>query len=73
MALGISNTRQTMTCIKRELADGAVDVLGATVWCWAREDFEQSVDVLIVDEAGQMSLSNVLAAAPRRSRISIAG
>ncbi len=50
--------------IRRGLGSGEVDVLGATVWCWSREDFEQSVDVLIVDEAGQMSLGNVLAAAP---------
>jgi uncharacterized protein len=50
--------------IRRGLADGRIDAVGATAWCWARSDFEQSVDVLIVDEAGQMSLSNVLAAAP---------
>jgi len=46
------------------LNDGSIDVLGATAWCWSRQDFEQSVDVLIVDEAGQMALSNVLAVAP---------
>ena len=50
--------------IRLGLQDGSIDVVGATGWCWARPDFEQSVDVLIVDEAGQMSLSNVLAAAP---------
>ena len=46
------------------LENGSIDVLGATAWCWARPDFEQSVDVLVVDEAGQMALSNVLATAP---------
>ena len=50
--------------IRAGLGNGTTDVLGATAWCWARPDFEQSVDVLIVDEAGQMSLSNVLATAP---------
>ncbi|MBT2989959.1 MAG: TM0106 family RecB-like putative nuclease [Candidatus Thiodiazotropha sp. (ex Ctena orbiculata)] len=50
--------------IRRGLEDGSIDVVGATAWCWSRPDFEQSVDVLIVDEAGQMSLSNVLAVAP---------
>ncbi|CAN5323536.1 TM0106 family RecB-like putative nuclease [soil metagenome] len=50
--------------IRAGFDDGTIDVLGATAWCWTRPDFEQSVDVLIVDEAGQMSLSNVLAAAP---------
>jgi len=47
--------------IHRKRAAGEIDVLDATAWCWARPDFEQSVDVLIFDEAGQMSLSNVLA------------
>ena len=50
--------------IQQGLNDGSIDVLGATAWCWSREDFEQSVDVLVVDEAGQMALSNVLAVAP---------
>ncbi len=51
--------------IREGLADeGSTDVVGATAWCWSRPDFEQSVDVLIVDEAGQMSLSNALAASP---------
>ncbi|HET9694968.1 MAG TPA: TM0106 family RecB-like putative nuclease [Steroidobacteraceae bacterium] len=49
--------------IRAGLADGSVDVVGGTAWCWARPDFAQSVDVLIVDEAGQMSLANVLATA----------
>jgi uncharacterized protein len=36
-------------------------LLGGTAWLWAREEFQQAVDVLFVDEAGQMSLANVLA------------
>jgi hypothetical protein len=50
--------------IQRGFEESSIDVLGATAWCWSRQDFEQSVDVLIVDEAGQMALSNVLAVAP---------
>jgi uncharacterized protein len=42
---------------------GDAEVIGATTWLWTREEFRDSVDVLIVDEAGQMSLANVLAAA----------
>lgn len=34
-----------------------------TAWMWARPDYCDSVDVLFVDEAGQMSLANVLAIA----------
>jgi uncharacterized protein len=36
-------------------------VLGATAFFWGREDAAGSVDVLFIDEAGQMSLANALA------------
>ena len=36
-------------------------VAGGTAWFWARSDAADSVDVLFVDEAAQMSLANVLA------------
>ena len=35
--------------LRSGLENGSINVLGATAWCWARPDFEQSVDVLIVD------------------------
>ena len=38
-----------------------LDVLGGTSWLWSREEYANTVDVLFVDEAGQMSLANVLA------------
>ena len=37
-------------------------VVGATAWLWARDDAVEAVDYLFVDEAGQMSLAQVLAA-----------
>lgn len=46
---------------RAQLASGAVQVLGGTAWAWAREEFKGSVDVLVVDEAGQVSLANALA------------
>ena len=39
----------------------AYALLGGTAWLWARPDFRASVDVLFIDEAGQMSLADVLA------------
>src|SRR6185437_5307141 len=36
-------------------------VVGGTAWLWARPDMKASVDVLFVDEAGQMCLADVLA------------
>lgn len=43
------------------LQSGEVQVLGGTAWLWARPEFAGSVDVVFVDEAGQMSLTNVIA------------
>ena len=43
------------------LRDGQIQVAGGTAWLWARPEFLRAVDVLFVDEAGQMSLANVLA------------
>lgn len=45
------------------LAAGQWDVVGGTSWVWAREDMEGSVDVLFVDEAGQVSLATVCSVA----------
>lgn len=43
------------------LLSGEANVIGGTPWLWARPEFARAVDVLFVDEAGQMSLANVLA------------
>jgi uncharacterized protein len=59
--------------LERRLNDGSINVLGATAWAWARPGFEQIVDVLIVDEAGQMSLANVLATAPAARSLVLLG
>ena len=43
------------------LTSGATQVLGGTAWMWSRPEFANTIDVLFVDEAGQMSLANVVA------------
>jgi predicted RecB family nuclease len=43
------------------LTSGSAQVAAGTSWLWAREEMANSVDVLFVDEAGQMSLADVLA------------
>ncbi len=43
------------------LTKGSVDVLGGTAFLWSREEFKDSVDVLFVDEASQVSLADVMA------------
>jgi uncharacterized protein len=45
----------------KRLREGELDLVGGTSWVWAHDDFARSVDVLVVDEAGQISLANVLA------------
>jgi predicted RecB family nuclease len=49
--------------VRAALASGQVQVAAGTAWLWSRPEFEGSIDTLFVDEAGQMSLANVLAVA----------
>ncbi len=58
---------------RAQLAEGSLDVVGGTTWLWAREDMVESVDVLFVDEAGQMSLADALAAAVSASSLVLLG
>ncbi len=40
-----------------------MNLIAGTPWLWAREELRDSVDVLFVDEAGQMALADALAIA----------
>ena len=55
-----------------ELADGA-NVVAGTSWLLARADLDRKLDVLFVDEAGQYSLANVLAAGTCADSIVLVG
>ena len=44
------------------LGASSIDVVGGTTWLWSGEDMIDSVDILFVDEAGQMSLADAVAA-----------
>ncbi|HEV2399370.1 MAG TPA: AAA domain-containing protein [Candidatus Sulfotelmatobacter sp.] len=55
------------------LTSGRANVAGGTIWLWARGEMANSVDVLFVDEAGQMSLANVLAIAQAATSIVLLG
>ena len=57
-AIDLTNER-----LERALRAGELDVAAGTVWLWARPGMADSVDTLFVDEAGQLSLANVLAVA----------
>jgi len=49
------------------------DVVGGTAWVWSKEDLAESISVLVVDEAGQMSLANVLACAQAATNLVLLG
>jgi uncharacterized protein len=56
-----------------KLQNGQANVLGGTAWLWSRREFFQTVDVLFIDEAGQMSLANVLAVAQAAKNLVLIG
>ena len=47
--------------VAEALSNGDANLAAGTAWLWAREEMAGSVDVLVIDEAGQMSLANTLA------------
>jgi len=57
----------------REGIRGMCHILGGTAWLWSSKDFKEAVDVLFIDEAGQMALANVLAASQAAKSIVLLG
>jgi uncharacterized protein len=55
------------------LRNGRANVGAGTAWEWAREEYHGAVDVLFVDEAGQMSLANVLAVSQAAGSVVLLG
>ncbi len=49
------------------------DVVGGTSWLWAREDMHGAIDVLFVDEAGQLSLATVCSVAGAADSVVLLG
>ena len=68
-----SAQRMTYDQIERALAAGDLDVAAGTAWMWARPQFAGAVDTLFVDEAGQLSLANVLALAGAAGNLVLVG
>jgi predicted RecB family nuclease len=50
-----------------------VDVVGGTPWLWSDPDLADSVHVLIIDEAGQLSLANAIAVSPAAGSLVLVG
>lgn len=53
-------TRMSYPEFESALAGGNLDVAAGTIFMWARDQFQSTLDTLFVDEAGQISLANVL-------------
>ena len=44
-----------------EVSAGQFDLIAGTAWLFSRQEFDQTVDYLFIDEAGQVALANVVA------------
>jgi uncharacterized protein len=74
---GIADDRIVKTkdwkAVRDALASGETRLAAGTSWLWAREEMAGAVDVLVVDQAAQMSLANVLASAQAAGSIILLG
>ena len=59
--------------VRDALEHGAANVAAGTTWLWASSKMAGTVNVLFVDEAGQISLANVIATAPATNSIVLLG
>jgi len=59
--------------VAEQLRLGRVNLAAGTPWLWANPKMIDSVDVLFVDEAGQMSLANVVAVARSTNSLVLLG
>jgi len=55
------------------LQAGRAQVAGGTHFLWSRQEAQDTLDVLVVDEAAQMSLANVLAVSPAAPTLILLG
>jgi hypothetical protein len=69
---GIKETEKNPAPLEA-LCCGEAQVAAGTAWLWSRQEDEESVDVLFVDEAGQMSLADVLAVSQAAKSVVLLG
>ena len=67
------NETEENDAVLSALQSGQVQVAAGTAWLWAREEFFEAVDVLFVDEAGQLSLIDTLAVSQAAKNIVLLG
>jgi predicted RecB family nuclease len=59
--------------VRGRLDDGRSNLAAGTSWLWVSTRMADAVDVLFVDEAGQISLANVVAMAPASTSVVLLG
>src|SRR5207253_3472890 len=59
--------------VEAALAADEVEVVAGTPWLFARASFPAKLDYLVIDEAGQMALANVLAIAGAANNLILLG
>lgn len=59
--------------IEVAVQDEAVDLVAGTAWLFARDALDQKLDYLFIDEAGQLALANVVAAARAARNLVLVG
>lgn len=74
---GVDDERVTVTddndTVRDGLGDGTYNLAAGTAWLWSSAKGDGLLDVLFVDEAGQISLANVLAMAGSARSIVLLG
>jgi uncharacterized protein len=66
-------TQMSYDQLEQALRTHELDVAAGTTWLWSRPQFAGSADTLFVDEAGQLSLANVLAVAGAAANLVLVG
>jgi uncharacterized protein len=56
-----------------EVSAGNYDLIAGTAWLFARPEFDRTLDTLFVDEAGQVSIANVVAMGTSSRNIVLVG
>jgi predicted RecB family nuclease len=59
--------------VDERVAAGDVDIVAGTGWLFAREELRARLDVLFIDEAGQMSLADALAVSQTATNLVLLG
>jgi len=70
---GVAIAREDNEEAWEALRTGKANVVGGTSWLWSPEKAFESVDVLFIDEAGQMSLADVLAVSQAGKKLVLLG